>query len=123
VQNSLFKHPHSFSATQRISRGVGYGNCLKSLVVSDSYFKVFFVPNKLKLARLGIVAAKRLLPRAVDRNLAKREIRQLFRVHNVKCIGIDLVVMVRKTAQLERNEKIEGLSKLFSRIATRCAES
>lgn len=92
-------------------------------MISDAYFKVFFVPNELKLARLGIVAAKRFMPRAVDRNHAKREIRQLFRVHKIKCTGIDLVVMVRKAEQLDRSVKTDSLSKLFSRVLTRCAES
>ena len=92
-------------------------------MISDTYFKVFFVPNKLKLARLGIVAAKRLMPRAVDRNLTKRQIRQLFRVHKIKFSGVDLVVMVRKAEQLDPREKLDGLSKLFSRVLTRCAES
>lgn len=92
-------------------------------MISDSYFKIFFVPNNLQLARLGIVAAKRLMPRAVDRNLAKRQIRQLFRVHKIKFVGIDLVVMVRNTEPLDKAVKINGLSKLFSRVITRCAES
>jgi len=123
VQNSLFKHPQSFTAAQRISRGVGYNNCLKSLMISDNYFKIFFVPNNLQLARLGIVAAKRLMPRAVDRNLAKREIRQLFRVHKIKFVAIDIVVMVRKNEPLDKAAKTNSLSKLFSRVVTRCAES
>ncbi len=92
-------------------------------MISDSYFKIFFVPNNLQLARLGIVAAKRLMPRAVDRNIAKRQIRQLFRVHKIKFVAIDLVVMVRNTGPLDNAVKINSLSKLFSRVVTRCAES
>ncbi|PJC03257.1 MAG: ribonuclease P protein component [Gallionellales bacterium CG_4_9_14_0_8_um_filter_55_61] len=92
-------------------------------MISDNYFKIFFVPNNLQLARLGIVAAKKLMPRAVDRNLAKREIRQLFRVHKIKFVAIDIVVMVRKTEPLDKAAKTNSLSKLFSRVVTRCAES
>ena len=36
-------------------------------------------PNQLPQARLGVVAAKRLAPRAVTRNAIKRAARELFR--------------------------------------------
>lgn len=36
-------------------------------------------PNNLAHARLGVVAAKRLAPRAVTRNMIKRLARELFR--------------------------------------------
>lgn len=35
--------------------------------------------NDLEMARLGLIVAKRMLPRAVDRNRAKRVIRESFR--------------------------------------------
>ena len=65
--------------------------------MSDKHFKLFLVANQLKEARLGIVVAKRYLPKSVDRNQTKREIRELFRNHEIKHYSIDLVVMVRNT--------------------------
>jgi ribonuclease P protein component len=123
VQDSQCKHPNSFAAAQRIPRSEGYGPCLKSHVLSDKYFKLFFVPNHAKKARLGIVVAKRYIPKSVDRNQAKRAIRELFRVHQIKGCGIDLVVMARNGERPDRNTCSESLTKLFSRVATRCAES
>jgi ribonuclease P protein component len=123
VQDSQCKHPNSFEAAQRIPRSEGYGQCLKSHVLSDKYFKLFFVPNQLKKARLGIVVAKRYTPKSVDRNQAKREIRELFRLHQIKGCGIDLVVMARNTERSDRSACRDGLSKLFSRVAIRCTES
>lgn len=123
VQDSLCKHPNSFAAAQRIPRSEGYGSCLKSHVLSDKYFKLFFIPNSMKKARLGIVVAKRYIPKSVDRNQAKREIRELFRVHQVKGCGIDLVVMARNTERTDKTAYMDGLNKLFSRVAMRCAES
>lgn len=35
--------------------------------------------NELEMARLGLIVGKRMLPRAVDRNRAKRVIRESFR--------------------------------------------
>jgi ribonuclease P protein component len=52
---------------------------------------VFFLSNSLGIARLGI-AATRKLGGAVQRNRAKRLIRELFR-HNPVAPGIDIVVI------------------------------
>ena len=43
-------------------------------------------------ARLGVVVAKKLLKRAVDRNRVKRVVREQFRLHRSDLFGIDLVV-------------------------------
>ncbi len=123
LRNSLSKQTNSFGAAQRIPRTETYNNCLKSLVISDSYFKIFFVPNQFEIARLGIVAAKRLMPKAVDRNRTKRGIRELFRMHQISHVGIDIVVMARKPEPLGVSENVDGLSKLFSRVVRRCTES
>jgi len=119
VQDLPYKHPNSFTVAQRIPRTEGYGSCLKSLMLSDKYFKLFFMLNHKKKARLGIVVAKRNIPKSVDRNKTKREIRELFRIHQIKGCGVDLVVMTRNGEQLD----MDGLNKLFSRVAIRCAES
>ena len=123
VQNSLSSNSNSFAAAQRIPRSEGYGRCLKSNAISDKYFKLFFVPNQLQKARLGIVVAKRYMPKSVDRNKAKREIRDLFRVNQIKACGIDLVVMARNVERSDSAACRDGLSKLFNRVATRCTES
>lgn len=123
VQDSLCKHQNSFSAAQRIPRSEGYGQCLKSHVVSDKCFKLFFVVNNTGNARLGIVVAKRYIPKSVDRNQIKREIRELFRIHDIKRYGIDLVVMARNSERSDKTACRNGLIKLFNRVAIRCAES
>ncbi len=90
-------------------------------MLSDKHFKIFFIPNQFKKARLGIVVAKRNVPKSVDRNLTKRKIRALFRIHQIKECGIDIVVMTRNGEHLDNF--VDTLSKLFSRVATRSAES
>jgi ribonuclease P protein component len=108
---------------QRIPRSEGYGSCLKSNVLSDKYFKLFFVPNQTKKARLGIVVAKRNIPKSVNRNRAKREIREVFRVHEIKGCSVDIVVMARKYVCTDKKTSTDSLSNLFSRVAIRCTES
>jgi ribonuclease P protein component len=48
--------------------------------------------NALPLARVALVVAKRLLPRAVDRNRARRVIREAFRRNQEVLGGMDVVV-------------------------------
>jgi ribonuclease P protein component len=43
-------------------------------------------------ARLGIVVAKKLLKRAVDRNRVKRVVREQFRLRRVSLPNVDLIV-------------------------------
>ena len=123
VQNSPSKQSNGFSATQRIPRGEGYGKCLKADVISDEYFKIFFMNNQLKKARLGIVVAKKNISRSVDRNRAKRKIRELFRIHQVRECGMDLVVMSRKAERPSIGLYEAHLNRLFNRVAMLCTES
>jgi ribonuclease P protein component len=48
--------------------------------------------NALGFARIALVVPKRHLPRAVDRNRAKRVIREAFRLHQAELAGLDVVV-------------------------------
>ncbi len=54
---------------------------------------VFILPNSLRVTRLGIAATRRL-GGAVERNRAKRMVRELFR-RNPKPAGFDIVVRPR----------------------------
>ena len=47
-------------------------------------------------ARLGIVAAKRNVKLAVDRNRLKRFVRESFRLQQQQLSGLDLVVLIKK---------------------------
>ena len=48
-------------------------------VYRTAHFVLYARPSTLPAARLGVVAAKRLAPRAVTRNTVKRLTRELFR--------------------------------------------
>lgn len=58
--------------------------------------------------------------RAVDRNSNKRVIRELFRKHNIKSKGLDLVVMIRRTEKPILTQQILELTYLFDRLEARC---
>ena len=59
-----------------------------------AHFVLYVRPNTLPVARLGVVAAKRLAPRAVTRNTVKRVTRELFR--QTRLPAIDCVVRLSK---------------------------
>ena len=60
------------------------------------HFTVYARPNGLTHARIGIIASKRVAPRAVDRNRAKRLVREMFRVMRHRLSGTDVVVQLRR---------------------------
>lgn len=62
--------------------------------VQGRYSTLFILPNKLDVGRLGIAATKKL-GGAVQRNRAKRLIREVFR-HNKIAAGFDVVVVPKR---------------------------
>lgn len=50
--------------------------------------------NGMAFARLGLIVPKRVLARAVDRNRARRLLREWFRTHQTRFVGSDLLVRV-----------------------------
>ena len=60
------------------------------------HFTVFARPNGLGQARIGIIVSRRVAQRAVDRNRAKRLVREAFRKARHRLGGMDLVVELRR---------------------------
>jgi ribonuclease P protein component len=121
VRDSLFNTTVSFefTAAHRLLRAEGFDHVVHAANLTDRFYKIFFVPNGKKNARLGIVASKRILPGAVQRNRFKRMIREAFRQHSIKTQQLDLVVMV-KSSDTQALQS-EGLITLFGRIEDKCA--
>ena len=63
-------------------------------VYRTAHFVLYTRPNLLAQARLGVVAAKRLAPRAVTRNTVKRMTRELFRQSSLP--AFDCIVRLSK---------------------------
>jgi ribonuclease P protein component len=125
VQDSRFSNtavPAKFNATQRLLRTDGFGRVINAENIADRNFKVFYLASGRKEARLGIIASKKTLSRAVDRNRAKRIIRETFRQHKIRFRRLDLVVMIRRAYAQECGSARDNLETLFSRLENRCAE-
>ena len=82
------------------------------------YFRLYVRPNDLSQARIGIIASRRVAPRAVDRNRVKRMVREVFRTMARRPGGMDIVVELRRcprqashaAARLELYRLLEELS-------------
>lgn len=66
----------------------------------SEHFVLYVRPNGLPQARLGIVVGKKFAPRAVERNLVKRTVRELFRQCQDRLAGRD--VLLRLQAKFPR---------------------
>ena len=79
-------------------------------------------PNTLGHARLGVVIAKRLAPRAVTRNLAKRLSREIFRKSGLQ--AVDCIIRLNKPlVSREQSASSRSLKKALAIELTRLLHS
>lgn len=122
MQDSRCSISSKFTSAYRLLRVDGFDQVIREENVTDKHFKIFFTRNRKNNARLGVIASKKLLPNAVDRNRVKRFIREAFRKHTIKLCKLDVVVKVSSGHSWKVDSRIDNLKKLFSQIENRCAE-
>ena len=84
-----------FRPRQRIRRRVEFQRVYdRGTRISSRYQTIFVLPNQQDVARLGIAATKKL-GGSVQRNRAKRLIREVFRRSNIAS-GFDIVVVPKR---------------------------
>lgn len=90
--------------------------------VSGKLFQIYAKPNAIGRARLGVVVAKRIMPRAVDRNYGKRLAREVFRAERDALPGMDMVLRprVRVTRAMSLAARVE-MHELLHRACRQCA--
>jgi ribonuclease P protein component len=89
--------------------------------VSTRNFVARARPNDAEQARLGMIAGKKAAPRAVDRNRAKRLIREIFRSTASRFGAYDVTVQLRNDLRAEQNIALRGeLEALFDSLVRRC---
>ena len=89
---------------------------------SDRNFTVLFLANDCTHARLGTAIAKKVLKRAVDRNLVKRVVRESFRLRQRELAGLDIVVMCGRGVNLaDRRQLRNSLEKHWTRAVQEIA--
>jgi len=70
------------------------------------FFTVICCENGLAFPRLGLIVAKRHVPRAVTRNLIRRVVRESFRLHQTILPCVDIVVMLQRKPSEITNDNI-----------------
>lgn len=110
---------HRFGRVFKINRPSQYAAVFNSadFRVSSPHLTFIVKKNNLPYARIGVVVAKKKIKRAVDRNLAKRIVKESFRKGEATMLALDIVVLVRESLlQLSRKQQAEDLSCLWSSL-------
>lgn len=85
--------------------------------IKGRYLIVHFRPNGGATARLGVVVAKKLARRAVERNRIKRVVREGFRLQRGTLPALDMIVRLhRPLTDATRTSVQEDLSGLLRRL-------
>ena len=74
-------------------------------------------------ARLGMIAARKAIRKAVDRNRCKRLVREVFRATQPMLAALDVVVLCRRAvARGEEAAGREELAALFATVGEHCGK-
>ena len=118
VHSAAFPKHHRLTRTDDFSSVFSFRKALKS---KTGRFLLHYRPRAREqgeVARLGLVIAKRLLRRSVDRNLLRRLIREAFRKQHTELPSCDLIVRlaVKPALPLDRCTLSEEIQTLFERM-------
>ncbi len=89
--------PKTLSKKQRLIQASLFGEAFAQKRNFVGRYMVFWLREGADAAlRLGVVTSKKVSNRAVDRNLARRYLREIFRQHREELSGrVDLVIIAR----------------------------
>ncbi len=94
-------HSQDFARERRIVKTDEFSSVFRLRpVYRSAHFVLYTRVNALTHARLGVVVAKRLAPRAVTRNTVKRVTRELFRLAALP--PIDCIVRLSKPVNVRK---------------------
>lgn len=95
----------AFTSSQRIRNSSNFEFALRHKGLTNKWFTVYAIDSKHHFARLGMIASKRIIPKAVNRNLAKRLIREVFRLACSNLPNLDFIVRIRRDLSVCNREE------------------
>ena len=108
-----------------LRKSTDYEHVLRSgcRIVSPN-FVLRATSNRMPYARLGIIAGRKSAPRAVDRNRAKRLVREAFRQAAARLGANDVTIQLRSNLRSAANSAVrEELRKLLEHFIQRSTKS
>lgn len=102
----------SFPLRCRITQRKDFEQALSNPGISNKWFVVYPRRAETTEPRLGVIASKRIMPKAVSRNYAKRLIREIFRKNIPTLPALDFVIKIRRS--ISRDTANEAKSALLS---------
>jgi ribonuclease P protein component len=100
-----FNGKQTLATDRRIRQRVDFESAFRADCITNKWFVVYSKRNDFGVARLGMVASKRVMPRAVSRNFAKRLIRDVFRLNFTSDRPLDIVVRARRPLSSETSKE------------------
>jgi ribonuclease P protein component len=89
---------------------------------TDRYFTLLAIHNDFGYPRIGLAIAKKIIKKAVDRNVIKRTVRESFRCQQHALGSIDIVVLARKEILAVPPEELrKSLEKHWLKLVSKCA--
>lgn len=117
MTRATFPRHYRLTKTDEFSSVFGFRKAVKS-----RHFLLHYRPqteSEQTGPRLGLVVAKRLLKRSVDRNLVRRLARESFRQIRGRLVQRDLVLRLAvRPAELDRQALAEEMQSLFDKMST-----
>jgi ribonuclease P protein component len=100
----------TLSKKQRLIQASLFGEAFAQKRSFPGRFMVFWLRTGPDAAlRLGVVTSKKVSNRAVDRNLARRRLREIFRQHRAELSGpVDLVIVGRRNLLFASHQEVDA---------------
>ena len=119
----MIEQNFNFPTRLRLTKPAEYKkDFAKPVKSSDTYFTLLAIKNDFDHPRLGLAIAKKIIKKAVHRNMIKRVVRENFRIQQDSLGNLDIVVLARREAVDVPQELLrKSLEKHWLRLVSRCA--
>ncbi|AXQ31567.1 ribonuclease P protein component [Solimonas sp. K1W22B-7] len=92
--------------------------------LNEKWLTALVVSGEDPQSRLGLAVPKKAVPRAVDRNRIKRQIRESYRLRRSALPPLDVVILARGGClQATPAQLNDVLDRLWTRVVAKCAPS
>ena len=111
------KVKHTFSKEERLTKEREFKEVFNhGRSLGGSTVAFYFLPNSLGFPRAGFIVSKKVSKKAVERNRAKRLMREVFRLNKHRLKPYDIIFIARRGIL---GKKLQDVEKDFLNLAQR----